>query len=84
MTGIDLGIRRDKEELSPGALTATAAADRANYPFGAIEPTSGGSCPTNGSKTGARLAKLPKIVATQLEFVDIAWLVRCAWRVRAR
>ena len=63
------------------ALTATAAAEAANYPFCTIEPNVGASqCPTNGWRSAARLAKSAKIVPTQLEFVDIAGLVRGAAR----
>ena len=63
------------------ALTATAAADAANYPFCTIEPNVGRvAVPDERLETAARLAKSPKIVPTQLEFVDIAGLVRGASR----
>ena len=63
------------------ALTATAAADAANYPFCTIEPNVGRvAVPDERLDIAARLAKSPKIVPTQLEFVDIAGLVRGASR----
>jgi ribosome-binding ATPase len=63
------------------ALTATAAAEAANYPFCTIEPNIGRvAVPDERLEIAARLAKSPKIVATQLEFVDIAGLVRGASR----
>jgi hypothetical protein len=63
------------------ALTATAAADAANYPFCTIEPNIGRvAVPDERLKTSARLAKSATIVPTQLEFVDIAGLVRGAAR----
>src|SRR5271165_984577 len=61
------------------ALTATAAAQAANYPFCTIEPNLGRvAVPDPRLDTLARLAKSAKIVPTQLEFVDIAGLVRGA------
>ena len=63
------------------ALTATAAAEAANYPFCTIEPNVGRvAVPDERLDIAARLAKSPKIVPTQLEFVDIAGLVRGASR----
>jgi ribosome-binding ATPase len=63
------------------ALTATAAADAANYPFCTIEPNVGRvAVPDERLEIGARLAKSARIVPTQLEFVDIAGLVRGAAR----
>ena len=63
------------------ALTATAAAEAANYPFCTIEPNFGRvAVPDERLAIGARLAKSAKIVPTQLEFVDIAGLVRGAAR----
>jgi hypothetical protein len=63
------------------ALTATAAADAANYPFCTIEPNVGRvAVPDERLEAVARLAKSAKIVPTQLEFVDIAGLVRGAAR----
>src|ERR1700724_3648845 len=61
------------------ALTATAAAEAANYPFCTIEPNIGRvAVPDERLVACARLAKSAKVVPTQLEFVDIAGLVRGA------
>src|SRR5438477_1890644 len=61
------------------ALTATAAAQAANYPFCTIEPNVGRvAVPDPRLDTLAALAKSAKIIPTQLEFVDIAGLVRGA------
>src|ERR1700736_6784115 len=61
------------------ALTATAAAQAANYPFCTIEPNIGRvAVPDPRLDILARLGKSAKIVPTQLEFVDIAGLVRGA------
>jgi GTP-binding protein YchF len=61
------------------ALTATAAAEAANYPFCTIEPNVGRvAVPDPRLEVLAKLAKSQKIIATQLEFVDIAGLVRGA------
>jgi ribosome-binding ATPase len=63
------------------ALTATQAAEAANYPFCTIEPNVGRvAVPDERLAVCARLAKSAKIIATQLEFVDIAGLVRGASR----
>ena len=63
------------------ALTATAAAEAANYPFCTIEPNVGRvAVPDERLEICAQLAKSAKIIATQLEFVDIAGLVRGASR----
>jgi ribosome-binding ATPase len=63
------------------ALTATQAAEAANYPFCTIEPNVGRvAVPDERLDILARLAKSAKIVPTQLEFVDIAGLVRGASR----
>ncbi len=63
------------------ALTATAAAEAANYPFCTIEPNIGRvAVPDERLAICARLAKSAKIIPTQLEFVDIAGLVRGAAR----
>src|SRR5271169_6307825 len=61
------------------ALTATAAAAAANYPFCTIEPNVG-RVPVPDARLDklAAVAKSAKIIATQLEFVDIAGLVRGA------
>src|SRR6202034_2390575 len=63
------------------ALTATQAAEAANYPFCTIEPNVGRvAVPDERLEILARLGKSAKIVPTQLEFVDIAGLVRGASR----
>jgi hypothetical protein len=61
------------------ALTATAAAQAANYPFCTIEPNIGRvAVPDNRLYEIARIGKSANIIPTQLEFVDIAGLVRGA------
>ena len=61
------------------ALTATAAAQAANYPFCTIEPNVGRvAVPDPRLATLAAIGKSAKIVPTTLEFVDIAGLVRGA------
>ncbi len=61
------------------ALSATAAAEVANYPFCTIEPNVGRvAVPDPRLDQIAELAKSVKIVPTYLEFVDIAGLVRGA------
>ena len=63
------------------ALTATAAAEAANYPFCTIEPNLGRvAVPDERLEIAARLGKSAKIIPTQLEFLDIAGLVRGAAR----
>ncbi|HYW59041.1 MAG TPA: redox-regulated ATPase YchF, partial [Xanthobacteraceae bacterium] len=63
------------------ALTATAAAQAANYPFCTIEPNVGEvAVPDPRLDALARLAKSAQIVPTRLTFVDIAGLVRGASR----
>jgi GTP-binding protein YchF len=61
------------------ALTATAAAQAANYPFCTIEPNIGRvAVPDTRLDVLAEIGKSQKIVPTSLEFVDIAGLVRGA------
>jgi len=61
------------------ALTATAAAQAANFPFCTIEPNVGRvAVPDERLDTLAKIGKSAKIIPTQLEFVDIAGLVRGA------
>ena len=61
------------------ALTETAKAEAANYPFCTIEPNVGRvAVPDPRLDEIARLAKSAQIVPTQLDFVDIAGLVRGA------
>ena len=63
------------------ALTETAAAEAANYPFCTIEPNVGRvAVPDARLEVLAKLADSQKIIPTQLEFVDIAGLVRGASR----
>jgi GTP-binding protein YchF len=63
------------------ALTATAAAQAANYPFCTIEPNVGRvGVPDPRLGVLAAIGKSQKIVPTSLEFVDIAGLVRGASR----
>lgn len=61
------------------ALTQTAAAQAANYPFCTIEPNVGRvAVPDPRLQVLAQIGKSQKIVPTSLEFVDIAGLVRGA------
>src|SRR5512134_315804 len=61
------------------ALTATQAAQAANYPFCTIEPNVGRvAVPDPRLETLAKIGKSAKVVPTSLEFVDIAGLVRGA------
>lgn len=61
------------------ALTKTAAAQAANYPFCTIEPNTGDvAVPDPRLETIARIGKSAQIVPTRLTFVDIAGLVRGA------
>jgi len=61
------------------ALTETAAAEAANYPFCTIEPNVGRvSVPDDRLEKLAVLGKSALVLPTQLEFADIAGLVRGA------
>jgi ribosome-binding ATPase YchF (GTP1/OBG family) len=61
------------------ALTETAAAQAANYPFCTIEPNVGRvAVPDPRLQEIAGIAKSANVIETQLEFVDIAGLVRGA------
>ncbi|MEM8948628.1 MAG: redox-regulated ATPase YchF [Pseudomonadota bacterium] len=61
------------------ALTSTAAAAAANYPFCTIEPNTGRvPVPDERLDVIAKIAKSEKIIETQLEVIDIAGLVRGA------
>ncbi|MFZ5780698.1 MAG: redox-regulated ATPase YchF [Pseudomonadota bacterium] len=61
------------------ALTATQAAQAANYPFCTIEPNVGRvAVPDPRLEKLAAIAGSAKIINTQLEFVDIAGLVKGA------
>ncbi|MCI4678231.1 redox-regulated ATPase YchF [Rhodoblastus acidophilus] len=61
------------------ALTQTAAAQAANYPFCTIEPNVGDvAVPDHRLEQLARIAGSKEIIPTRLTFVDIAGLVRGA------
>jgi GTP-binding protein YchF len=61
------------------ALTETAAAQAANYPFCTIEPNVGEvAVPDPRLDTLAKIGKSAQIIPTRLTFVDIAGLVRGA------
>jgi GTP-binding protein YchF len=61
------------------ALTRTAAAQAANYPFCTIEPNTGEvAVPDPRLKAIAAIAKSKEIIPTRISFVDIAGLVRGA------
>ena len=63
------------------ALTQSQAAEAANFPFTTIEPNVGRvSVPDNRLDALAAIAKPDAILPTQLEFVDIAGLVKGASR----
>ena len=58
------------------ALTETASAEAANYPFCTIEPNTGiVAVPDNRLALLSELAKSQKIIPAQMQFVDIAGLV---------
>jgi ribosome-binding ATPase len=61
------------------ALTETAKAEAANYPFCTIEPNIGRvSVPDERLDQLAKIANSAKLIPTQIEFVDIAGLVKGA------
>lgn len=61
------------------ALTATASAEAANYPFCTIEPNSGRvGVPDERLTRLAKIADSKQTLPTQLEFTDIAGLVKGA------
>lgn len=61
------------------ALTQTAAAQAENYPFCTIEPNVGRvSVPDTRLRILAQIAQSKTLIPTQLEFVDIAGLVKGA------
>jgi GTP-binding protein YchF len=61
------------------ALLSTQAAEAANYPFCTIEPNIGRvAVPDERITTLAAIANSAQIIPTQLEFVDIAGIVRGA------
>ena len=61
------------------AVTSSSQADAANYPFCTIEPNIGRvSVPDERLKALAKIAGSSKIIPAQIEFVDIAGLVKGA------
>ena len=61
------------------ALTQTASAEAANYPFCTIEPNIGKvSVPDERLQKLTKVAGSALIIPTQIEFVDIAGLVKGA------
>ena len=61
------------------ALTRTAAAQAANYPFCTIEPNVGDvAVPEARLATLAKIAKSQQIIPARMQFVDIAGLVKGA------
>ncbi|OXT00551.1 redox-regulated ATPase YchF [Notoacmeibacter marinus] len=61
------------------ALTRTAAAQAANYPFCTIEPNTGEvAVPDSRMKAIASIAGSKEVIPTRISFVDIAGLVRGA------
>ena len=61
------------------ALTETAQAEAANYPFCTIEPNTGRvSVPDERLRRIAKISKSAQVIPAWLEFVDIAGLVRGA------
>src|SRR6202045_3234490 len=63
------------------ALTQTAAAQAANYPFCTIEPNVGEvAVPDARLEKLAAIARSPEIIPARMTFVDIAGLVRGASR----
>ena len=61
------------------ALTSSNSAEAANYPFCTIEPNIGSiSVPDTRLDTLARMENSAKLIPAQMEFVDIAGLVRGA------
>ncbi|MFQ5985436.1 MAG: GTPase, partial [Alphaproteobacteria bacterium] len=63
------------------ALTLSTAAQTAIYPFSTVEPNVGRvAVPDDRLQTVARLAGSKRVVPAQIEFVDIAGLVKGASR----
>src|SRR6201998_1214360 len=74
-----VGLQNVGKSTLFNALTATAAAQAANYPFCTIEPNVGEvAVPDTRLDALARLARSAQIIPTRLGFVDIAGLVRGA------
>ncbi|MDP8995327.1 MAG: redox-regulated ATPase YchF [Pseudomonadota bacterium] len=76
-----LGLPNVGKSTLFNALTETAAAQAANYPFCTIEPNVGRvAVPDERLHRIAAIARSAQTIPTQLEFVDIAGLVRGASR----
>lgn len=74
-----VGLPNVGKSTTFNALTATAAAQAANFPFCTIEPNVGRvAVPDDRLDQLAAIGKSQSIVPTQLEFVDIAGLVKGA------
>ncbi|HPQ50817.1 MAG TPA: redox-regulated ATPase YchF, partial [Alphaproteobacteria bacterium] len=74
-----VGLPNVGKSTTFNALTATAAAQAANFPFCTIEPNVGRvAVPDHRLDLLAEAGKSQNIVPTQLEFVDIAGLVKGA------
>jgi len=74
-----VGLPNVGKSTTFNALTATAAAQAANFPFCTIEPNVGRvSVPDERLEKLAKLAESKTILPTHLEFVDIAGLVKGA------
>src|SRR5947209_15313810 len=74
-----VGLPKVGKSTRFNALTQTAAAQAANYPFCTIEPNVGDvAVPDPRLEALARIAGSKEIVPTKLSFVDIAGLVRGA------
>ena len=79
-TGI-VGLPNVGESTLFNALTRTAAAQAANFPFCTIEPNVGEvAVPDPRLETLARIAGSKQIIPTRMTFVDIAGLVKGASR----
>ncbi len=74
-----VGLPNVGKSTTFNALTATAAAQAANFPFCTIEPNVGRvAVPDERMEKIAALAGSENIIPSQLEFVDIAGLVKGA------
>ncbi len=74
-----VGLPNVGKSTTFNALTATAAAQAANFPFCTIEPNVGRvAVPDERLQKLAAAGKSAQIIPTQLEFVDIAGLVKGA------
>ena len=77
-TGI-VGLPNVGKSTLFNALTRTAAAQAANYPFCTIEPNTGEvGVPDDRLSDIASIAKSKDVIPTRISFVDIAGLVRGA------